>query len=185
MARIELKNLRKEWGSAIAVAGLDLAIEDGAFVAVLGPSGCGKSTTLMMLAGIYQPTERRHHVRRRAGQRRRSARPQRRHRLPVLRALSEHVGARERHVPVALQDGRADRGRAPRAGDRRAGAHRRAARPAAEPALRRPAAARGARPGAGQAARTCCCSTSRCRTSTRGCGSPCAPRSAASSANWA
>ena len=52
MARIELKNLRKEWGSATAVAGLDLAIEDGAFVAVLGPSGCGKSTTLMMLAGI-------------------------------------------------------------------------------------------------------------------------------------
>jgi inositol-phosphate transport system ATP-binding protein len=56
MARVELKNLRKEWGGATAVAGLDLAIEDGAFVAVLGPSGCGKSTTLMMLAGIYQPT---------------------------------------------------------------------------------------------------------------------------------
>ncbi len=56
MARIELKNLRKEWGGATAVAGIDLAIEDGAFVAVLGPSGCGKSTTLMMLAGIYQPS---------------------------------------------------------------------------------------------------------------------------------
>ena len=25
-------------------------------MAVLGPSGCGKTTTLMMLAGIYQPT---------------------------------------------------------------------------------------------------------------------------------
>jgi ABC-type sugar transport system ATPase subunit len=56
MARIELKNLRKEWVGAHAVAGIDLTIEDGAFVAVLGPSGCGKSTTLMMLAGIYQPT---------------------------------------------------------------------------------------------------------------------------------
>ncbi len=56
MARIELKDLRKDWGGANAVAGLDLAIEDGAFVAVLGPSGCGKSTTLMMLAGIYQPS---------------------------------------------------------------------------------------------------------------------------------
>ena len=56
MARIQLTNLRKEWGGATAVAGLDLAIEDGAFVAVLGPSGCGKSTTLMMLAGIYQPS---------------------------------------------------------------------------------------------------------------------------------
>src|ERR1700694_1412183 len=56
MARIELKNLRKEWGSATAVDGLDLTIEDGAFVAVLGPAGRGKSTPLMMLAGIYQPT---------------------------------------------------------------------------------------------------------------------------------
>src|SRR5450631_1620647 len=56
MARIELKILRKEWVGANAVAGIDLTIEDGAFVAVLGPSGCGKTTTLMMLAGIYQPT---------------------------------------------------------------------------------------------------------------------------------
>src|SRR2546426_11097249 len=57
MARVELKNLRKEWlGATAAVAGVDLAIEDGAFVAVLGPSGCGKTTTLMMRAGIYQPT---------------------------------------------------------------------------------------------------------------------------------
>ena len=56
MARIELKNLRKDWGGAVAVSGVDLAIEDGAFVAVLGPSGCGKSTTLLMLAGIYSPT---------------------------------------------------------------------------------------------------------------------------------
>ncbi len=56
MARIELTNLRKQWASAAAVAGVDLAIEDGAFIAVLGPSGCGKSTTLMMLAGIYSPT---------------------------------------------------------------------------------------------------------------------------------
>ncbi len=56
MARVELRNLRKEWPGAAAVAGVDLTIEDGAFVAVLGPSGCGKSTTLLMLAGIYSPT---------------------------------------------------------------------------------------------------------------------------------
>jgi inositol-phosphate transport system ATP-binding protein len=35
---------------------VDLAIDDGAFVAVLGPSGCGKTSTLLMLAGIYSPT---------------------------------------------------------------------------------------------------------------------------------
>ena len=56
MARIELKGVRKSWTGATAVAGIDLAIDDGAFVAVLGPSGCGKTTTLLMLAGIYSPT---------------------------------------------------------------------------------------------------------------------------------
>jgi inositol-phosphate transport system ATP-binding protein len=56
VARVELKNVRKSWTGATAVAGLDLAIDDGAFVAVLGPSGCGKTTTLLMLAGIYSPT---------------------------------------------------------------------------------------------------------------------------------
>jgi inositol-phosphate transport system ATP-binding protein len=56
MARIQLTNLRKDWAGAAAVSGIDLAIDDGAFIAVLGPSGCGKSTTLLMLAGIYNPS---------------------------------------------------------------------------------------------------------------------------------
>ena len=38
MARVELKNLRKDWGGANAVSGLDLRIEDGAFLAVLAAS---------------------------------------------------------------------------------------------------------------------------------------------------
>ena len=57
MARIELRNIRKSWIGATAVERIDLSIDDGAFVAVLGPSGCGKTTTLLMLAGIYSPTE--------------------------------------------------------------------------------------------------------------------------------
>ena len=57
MARIELKNVRKSWVGATAVERIDLTIQDGAFVAVLGPSGCGKTTTLLMLAGIYSPTD--------------------------------------------------------------------------------------------------------------------------------
>jgi inositol-phosphate transport system ATP-binding protein len=36
--------------------GMNLDISDGEFVALLGPSGCGKSTSLLILAGIYQPT---------------------------------------------------------------------------------------------------------------------------------
>ena len=57
MAKIELKNLRKEWGAAVAVEDISLTFDDGSFVAVLGPSGCGKSTTLFMLAGIYAPSD--------------------------------------------------------------------------------------------------------------------------------
>ena len=57
MARIELRNVQKRWAGATAVERIDLAIDDGAFVAVLGPSGCGKTTTLLMLAGIYSPSE--------------------------------------------------------------------------------------------------------------------------------
>jgi len=57
MARIELRGIRKSWVGATAVEQIDLAIDDGAFVAVLGPSGCGKTTTLLMLAGIYSPTD--------------------------------------------------------------------------------------------------------------------------------
>ncbi len=51
-----MENVTKVWGDVVAVADMNLTIEDGEFVAILGPSGCGKSTTLLMLAGIYAPT---------------------------------------------------------------------------------------------------------------------------------
>ena len=57
MARIEFDRIRKAWGDVVAVDALTLTIDDGEFVSLLGPSGCGKSTTLLMLAGIYAPTE--------------------------------------------------------------------------------------------------------------------------------
>ena len=37
------------------IAGMDLRIEAGEFLAVLGPSGCGKSTLLRMIARLDQP----------------------------------------------------------------------------------------------------------------------------------
>ena len=38
-----------------ALAGLDLDIAEGEFLAVLGPSGCGKSTMLRLVAGLDAP----------------------------------------------------------------------------------------------------------------------------------
>ncbi|CAN7651316.1 sn-glycerol-3-phosphate ABC transporter ATP-binding protein UgpC [Bosea sp. LjRoot9] len=52
MARIELQQIVKRYGTITTVRGIDLTIEDGEFVVLVGPSGCGKSTTLRMIAGL-------------------------------------------------------------------------------------------------------------------------------------
>jgi len=57
VARIELVNLRKNYGTVAAVKNINLDIEDGEFVVLVGPSGCGKTTTLRMIAGFEDPSE--------------------------------------------------------------------------------------------------------------------------------
>ena len=55
--RVELDNLTKSWDEVIGADHITLDIADGELVAFLGPSGCGKTTTLLMVAGIYKPTD--------------------------------------------------------------------------------------------------------------------------------
>ncbi len=55
--KVKLENLSKRWGKVVGAERINLEINDGEFVAFLGPSGCGKTTTLLMVAGIYKPTE--------------------------------------------------------------------------------------------------------------------------------
>jgi ABC-type sugar transport system ATPase subunit len=52
MARIELQNITKAYGSVEVMRDIDLTIEDGEFLVLVGPSGCGKSTLLRMIAGL-------------------------------------------------------------------------------------------------------------------------------------
>ncbi len=56
MARIELRNVRKQWGPLVGVSDVSLTIGDEEFLVLLGPSGCGKTTTMRMIAGLEQPT---------------------------------------------------------------------------------------------------------------------------------
>ncbi|MBL8698858.1 MAG: ABC transporter ATP-binding protein [Alphaproteobacteria bacterium] len=55
MASLQLAELTKRYGASTAVDGLTLAVDEGAFVALVGPSGCGKTTTLRMIAGLIEP----------------------------------------------------------------------------------------------------------------------------------
>ena len=52
MIEVELRGVKKRYGSVEAIKNLDLTVDRGQFCALLGPSGCGKSTLLRMVAGL-------------------------------------------------------------------------------------------------------------------------------------
>src|SRR5262249_53084689 len=56
MASVEIRDVRKAFGATEVIHGVDIVIEDGAFVVLVGPSGCGKSTLLRMIAGLENIT---------------------------------------------------------------------------------------------------------------------------------
>ena len=57
---LEIKDLVKKYGSGktekVAVEGISLTVQRGAFFGLLGPNGAGKSTTINCITGIAQPT---------------------------------------------------------------------------------------------------------------------------------
>ena len=60
MARIELKDVSKSYGTVEVLRDINLDIADGEFIVLVGPSGCGKSTLAAPdFAGLEQITERR------------------------------------------------------------------------------------------------------------------------------
>ena len=58
-AKIAVNGVSKSYstakGSLPVIAGIDLSIDEGEFVALVGPSGCGKTTLLNIIAGFDQP----------------------------------------------------------------------------------------------------------------------------------
>lgn len=53
-AIIEVRELRKSFGSLVAVDGIDLSVEAGTCLGLLGPNGAGKTTTVEILEGIKE-----------------------------------------------------------------------------------------------------------------------------------
>jgi spermidine/putrescine transport system ATP-binding protein len=53
---VQLHDVRKLFGTFVAVAGISLTVRPGEFITLLGPSGCGKTTTLRMIGGFEFPT---------------------------------------------------------------------------------------------------------------------------------
>lgn len=56
MASVTLENIKKSFGTVVAVDDVNLTIHDHEFVVLVGPSGCGKTTTLRMIAGLETAT---------------------------------------------------------------------------------------------------------------------------------
>jgi ABC-2 type transport system ATP-binding protein len=56
VAAIEIRDLVKRYGDLVAVAGVDLTIEEGEVFALLGPNGAGKTTIVEILEGHRQRT---------------------------------------------------------------------------------------------------------------------------------
>jgi putative spermidine/putrescine transport system ATP-binding protein len=54
-AALRLQGVRKNYGHVVAVAGVDLVVNEGEFFTLLGPSGSGKTTLLRLIAGFERP----------------------------------------------------------------------------------------------------------------------------------
>jgi spermidine/putrescine transport system ATP-binding protein len=53
---IQIKQLRKSYGSTKILKNIELTVYRGEFLTLLGPSGCGKTTLLRVLSGFEQPS---------------------------------------------------------------------------------------------------------------------------------
>jgi branched-chain amino acid transport system ATP-binding protein len=53
---LEVRAIRKHFGSLAALNGVDFAVEEGEILGIIGPNGAGKSTLFNLIAGLDTPT---------------------------------------------------------------------------------------------------------------------------------
>ena len=56
MSILECRQLRKCYGSTVALDALDLTVEPGKVIGLLGPNGSGKTTLIKLINGLLTPT---------------------------------------------------------------------------------------------------------------------------------
>ncbi|MCU5784458.1 ABC transporter-like protein [Alcanivorax balearicus MACL04] len=56
MSALNIKGLKKQFGPAEVICGVDLVVEKNEVHAVIGPNGAGKSTFFNLLSGAFPPT---------------------------------------------------------------------------------------------------------------------------------
>jgi iron(III) transport system ATP-binding protein len=56
-SRLSLRGVSRQYGTTLALNGIDLDVEQGEVVSLLGHSGCGKTTLLRIAAGVETPTD--------------------------------------------------------------------------------------------------------------------------------
>ena len=170
---IELIDVTKRYGEAVALDGVSLQIEAGEFFCLLGPSGCGKTTTLNLIGGFVPLTSGELRI---EGRRVNDLPPHQRNVNTVFQnyALFPHMTVAE-NVAFGLRMESLPSHEIGRRvgeylelvdlagyGDRHPG-----------PAVGRPGPAGRARPRAVPSDRRCCCSTSRSGRSISSCASRC------------
>lgn len=52
MSELRVKNLRREFGSVVALQDMSFEVAEGEFFCLLGPSSSGKTTTLRAISGL-------------------------------------------------------------------------------------------------------------------------------------
>jgi len=57
MKILEVNNIRKEFGTLVAVNDVNLSLEKGQVIGLIGPNGAGKTTLLRILATLLLPTD--------------------------------------------------------------------------------------------------------------------------------